>query len=247
MAYAIPAWHGSPHDFDKFDLSKVGTGEKEMTRYGRHFADRGWGHYFSDDRDVGDSYRRMMAGNGGKLYSVELDVEPKNLLHWDRPITEQSPEVRKALEGLGADIPDGATGGDLFKTLERAAGGDPQAASRRLSDAGIPGTQYYAHNDPAEYSTFQGRPFEKGVDASSGNPGDLQAKTALNFLDAAGGDVNKAMQNAVATADRVGWPDDVLNGVLNHLASGDIAMNPATRAHNYTISSDDLIKILGKE
>ena len=45
---AIRAWHGSPHDFDRFDMSKMGSGEGNQS-YGR-------GLYFADNPGVASSY-----------------------------------------------------------------------------------------------------------------------------------------------------------------------------------------------
>lgn len=45
----ITAYHGSPHDFDKFDLSKIGTGEGAQA-YGH-------GLYFAENEGVARSYR----------------------------------------------------------------------------------------------------------------------------------------------------------------------------------------------
>ena len=45
------AWHGSPHKFDKFDLSKIGTGEGAQA-YGH-------GLYFADDPIVAENYYRQ--------------------------------------------------------------------------------------------------------------------------------------------------------------------------------------------
>lgn len=50
----ITAYHGSPHDFDRFDSSKIGTGEGEQV-FGR-------GLYFAESRDVADSYRKQLTG-----------------------------------------------------------------------------------------------------------------------------------------------------------------------------------------
>lgn len=45
----IKAFHGSPHDFDRFDMSKIGTGEGAQA-YGH-------GLYFAEAEDVARSYR----------------------------------------------------------------------------------------------------------------------------------------------------------------------------------------------
>jgi hypothetical protein len=49
----IRAYHGSPHDFDVFDISKIGTGEGAQA-YGH-------GLYFADSEDVARSYRDKLA------------------------------------------------------------------------------------------------------------------------------------------------------------------------------------------
>ena len=48
-------WHGSPHKFDKFDFSKIGTGEGAQA-YGH-------GGYLADARQVGEGYRDRLATN----------------------------------------------------------------------------------------------------------------------------------------------------------------------------------------
>jgi len=50
----ITAYHGSPHDFDQFDISKIGTGEGAQA-YGH-------GLYFADKEGVARSYRNALAG-----------------------------------------------------------------------------------------------------------------------------------------------------------------------------------------
>jgi len=51
----IRAFHGSPHDFDAFDASKIGTGEGAQA-YGH-------GLYFAENEGVAKSYRDALAGS----------------------------------------------------------------------------------------------------------------------------------------------------------------------------------------
>jgi len=51
----IRAYHGSPHNFDKFDASKIGTGEGAQAF--------GHGLYFAGDEGVANGYRRRLAGD----------------------------------------------------------------------------------------------------------------------------------------------------------------------------------------
>jgi len=50
----IRAYHGSPHDFDKFDISKIGTGEGAQA-YGH-------GLYFAEAEGVARDYRNRLGG-----------------------------------------------------------------------------------------------------------------------------------------------------------------------------------------
>ena len=53
----IRAYHGSPHNFDRFDASKIGTGEGAQSF--------GHGMYFAGKEGVAEGYRRKLAGNNG--------------------------------------------------------------------------------------------------------------------------------------------------------------------------------------
>ena len=52
-------WHGSPHKFDKFDSSKIGTGEGAQA-YGH-------GLYFAESPDVANSYVQSVVANSDEL------------------------------------------------------------------------------------------------------------------------------------------------------------------------------------
>jgi hypothetical protein len=54
----IRAYHGSPHDFDKFSLDKIGTGEGAQA-YGH-------GLYFAENDSVAESYKYSVSGRQAK-------------------------------------------------------------------------------------------------------------------------------------------------------------------------------------
>jgi len=54
-AKGIRAYHGSPHDFDRFDMSKIGTGEGAQA-YGH-------GLYFAESEGVAKAYRDSLSGD----------------------------------------------------------------------------------------------------------------------------------------------------------------------------------------
>ena len=84
----------------------------------------------------------------GNIYTVELDVEPEDLLDWDKPLSDQSDAVQKALRSTdwfqyaedqldGLDNPDGSS---LYRWLTEDY--TPKEASEKLKEAGIPGIRY---------------------------------------------------------------------------------------------------------
>jgi hypothetical protein len=75
----IVAYHGSPHSFDQFDTSKIGTGEGAQA-YGH-------GLYFAGNEGVARSYRDQLAGPpapGEFLHSGNLTTPPGGF----KPITD---------------------------------------------------------------------------------------------------------------------------------------------------------------
>lgn len=72
LRMGIKAYHGSPHDFDAFDLSKIGTGEGAQA-YGH-------GLYFAENPGVAQSYRDALSNSqsvstvtphGQALYAIQ--------------------------------------------------------------------------------------------------------------------------------------------------------------------------------
>ena len=76
LAKPIRAYHGSPHDFDKFDLSKIGTGEGAQA-YGH-------GLYFAGREDVAKGYRDQLSSptyktQGGELFDPQSQLQHMNV------------------------------------------------------------------------------------------------------------------------------------------------------------------------
>lgn len=148
LAMVIDAWHGSPHTFDKFKLDAIGTGEGAQA-YGH-------GLYFTDTKEIAESYRKMgswrnteWTPNDGSLFRTQLDVNPEDLLDWDKPLSQQSEKVRAALEKMGLDLNAFSkwTGQDLYDGVgargTKVGSTERQsAASDLLREAGIPGIRY---------------------------------------------------------------------------------------------------------
>ena len=200
----ITAYHGSPHDFEQFDTSKIGTGEGAQA-YGH-------GLYFAQSEPVAKEYRDNLIGRGtiisgaadalpdrwqmavyealkkpsgeirdvainklrsiappevakkinellnnkGHMYEVHIKAHPDHFLDWDKPVSEQSEHVQKALRPhhsimsqAAMDMFDGKpedlSGRDLYQWLsgEHEGGlGSPKHVTEQLSNLGIKGIKY---------------------------------------------------------------------------------------------------------
>jgi len=62
----LKAFHGSPHDFDQFSLSKIGTGEGKQA-YGH-------GLYFAENEDVAKQYREDLTASYPKFKHTDSDL-----------------------------------------------------------------------------------------------------------------------------------------------------------------------------
>jgi hypothetical protein len=101
----IRAYHGSPHDFDRFSLDKIGTGEGAQA-YGH-------GLYFADSEDVARTYRDNLTPVDYKL--------------GNQPLAPQEPSdfaARRALQNFGPNIDDA-----IAKAKAAVDGGHPADVS----------------------------------------------------------------------------------------------------------------------
>jgi hypothetical protein len=91
--YYQSAWHGSPHDFDTFDLGAIGTGEGNQAH--------GWGLYFAKDKKVSKLYKEVLSkeqgSNKSSLFKVEIPNETE-LLPEQYPISGYSRYVKDSLK-----------------------------------------------------------------------------------------------------------------------------------------------------
>lgn len=126
ISKGIKAYHGSPHDFDRFDMSKIGTGEGAQA-YGH-------GLYFAENPKVAQDYKRKLSpfdepvnegglwkvryreggewaerdfktkaeadafSRPGRMYEVNINAHPDQFLDWDKPLGGQSGKVVDAVK-----------------------------------------------------------------------------------------------------------------------------------------------------
>lgn len=88
QTYNQVAWHGSPHDFDTFDLGAIGTGEGNQAH--------GWGLYFAKKKSVSRNYQKVLSKRLGttspKLFKVEIP-DQETMLDEDKYFKEQNKDV----------------------------------------------------------------------------------------------------------------------------------------------------------
>jgi hypothetical protein len=157
-APGVRAFHGSPYDFERFDTSRIGTGEGAQA-YGH-------GLYFAENESVAQSYRDELARKNqrpftvntggpfgtvemleqdptrpGRVYEVNIAADPEQFLHWDKPLHQQSDAVKQS--GILPTTPEYMlqTGGEFLDRLSKRLGGSDKAAAA-LQQAGIPGIRY---------------------------------------------------------------------------------------------------------
>ena len=76
------AWHGTPHDFDGFDIGAIGTGEGAQVH--------GWGLYFAKERSVSEGYKERLTG--------------KHISYDGKPISAYTGDIHQALAALEKQI-----------------------------------------------------------------------------------------------------------------------------------------------
>ena len=85
--------HGTPHDFSKFELEKIGTGEGAQAF--------GYGLYFTENDNIAKSYaKKLSEDKKGIIYTVKIkNGKSNNWLEWREPISsEQATALSKVLK-----------------------------------------------------------------------------------------------------------------------------------------------------
>lgn len=146
-------WHGTAADFRKFNHDYMGTGEGAQAF--------GWGTYLAQRAGIAKGYweadvRRKSGAlwddepPEGSLMRVDVNAQDDELLDWDKPLSEQSEKVKKALDNffdvatMLRDAPD-IPGHDIYNSLasgEPKMKGSDKAASEYLDSIGIKGIKF---------------------------------------------------------------------------------------------------------
>lgn len=90
-------------------------------------------------RATAKALHEQMMSKYARMYEVNIAAEPHQLLDWDKPLSEQAPNIRAAAAEHGYDQP-GDTGQTWHRSLSE--GGDPSEVSAYLQQQGIHGLQF---------------------------------------------------------------------------------------------------------
>jgi hypothetical protein len=115
----IKAYHGSPHDFDKFDLSKIGTGEGAQA-YGH-------GLYFAENEGVARNYRDALGAQAAAKNGTNAESLAAEWLSWTKGDAKQALAIARS-EAARPDY--GIPSADLIKAVELLERGDYKPPGR---------------------------------------------------------------------------------------------------------------------
>lgn len=113
----LPAYHGTPHEVDKFKLANIGTGEGAQAY--------GWGLYFAQARKVGEEYSRVVGKKGGwtGTLNAEQGKIPDEL--WSRLEAAYLNRGKDAVKYLAEKERDKNSLSDYYDDLTRIAFDEP--------------------------------------------------------------------------------------------------------------------------
>ena len=289
FAKAIKAFHGSPHDFEKFDTAKIGTGEGAQA-YGH-------GLYFAENPRVAEDYKNTLSGRVpvtidaasheqgygvidpatkemkwfwneseakdfkrdaiGKTYEVAIHADPEHFLDWDKPLSQQSEKVQKAVAAVRGEKPapalttvtdaDGTVRHYRPKNRNQATGaGTYESLVDMFAKREDVARLGYSHESGAVDEVVSQRLKDAGI------PG-------IKYLDqgsrSAGNTdvIRRNLEDAVngLAESKAGLPSHQIDGIEKHIAGlrqnlADAVAADAKATHNYVIFDAAIVDIMKK-
>jgi hypothetical protein len=236
---AWTAWHGSPHKFDKFDLSKIGTGEGAQA-YGH-------GLYMADAPDVATEYARNLANrDAANQNRLNAHANAQRLAKVAGDPKYAADDVRFALE-VNADHPQKELLTDTLKFLESGDYAKPLANSGHLykvdiSDAKAPQDAFLQWDKPLSEQPKRVQDAMRKLGARPTDTGEqaylyLQTKApGLGAQDRYGQPIKRAEDYAGGLMREAGIPG------IRYLDGGSRGAGSGTM--NTVLFDDSLVKIL---
>ncbi len=150
----IKAYHGSPHDFDQFSMSKIGTGEGAQA-YGH-------GLYFAENPGVAAGYRDALSGTS---VTPNLEIDPKAVERLGFKSDSQFGTVKQYITNAVREAK-----GDLPKAAQYLRNG----AESQVSGAEHLGPEYMERAKKfSEQAHMAAEMIDSGAVALADNPGKM--------------------------------------------------------------------------
>lgn len=239
----IRAYHGSPHDFDRFDMSRIGTGEGAQA-YGP-------GLYFAESEGVAKRYRDDLSVRPNQIADVAIaqygsrDGAARELTKIIKNLPKNSSiasEAKRTLDALNGVGPSGGhmyevrinANPDHFLDWDKPLSQQSEAVRSALQNADVGRYDvagrhgpYYGNFSRAEAEAMAAEPYMRSVGAV---PVRKEFSQPSELIDALGNDAN-----ALSSAG--------IHGV-KYLDQGSRTAGEGTR--NYVLFRDDIISIVKK-
>lgn len=196
-AVAQTVWHGSPHKFDKFDMSKIGSGEGSQA-YGHGF-------YVAEDQSVANSYKAMANKPGRRQAGLTSEGRDQSVL--------DSLIKLNARQFTGGDV------NQLSELIARRPGAfdKPDQLIKRISE--------YEGNSAPSYMYKVDIPDDsiaKFLDIESDIPENLRQSLSASMLDKFGSGVSmgsgESAYKEVVNAFKVAGDPDYKNSAVKWMA-----------------------------
>ncbi len=136
LSPGIRAFHGSPHDFDRFSTDYPMTGEGSQLH--------GQGLYFTENENVARQYKNKPRKDPGKMYEVNINADRSTFVKLDKPISDQPKNVQLAYQKFMQESPkdknvfgEAETETEHFRRFTQS----PLGAEIMKSE-GVPGIEY---------------------------------------------------------------------------------------------------------
>lgn len=267
----IEAYHGSPHEFEAFDIGKAGTGEGAQSY--------GFGHYFAENPKVSETYKKDNATVNGQPYNVnDPNHRAAGLVHdlgYEKALNAAREQRSLDAEGFNQQIYDiiasgkapklELKGGNLYKArilrrpeefLDWDRPLSQQDPAIKESLAKVPEFSVYLNSDqltPADVLKLPGRD-EKALSKALGEAGIAGIKYLDQF---SRGEINvhemhESMHDrygkfSVSRSDKTSGESRILSGAGFDTAEQAEAFAAAERAKatsNYVVFRDSDIEVL---
>lgn len=119
MQLDLMAYHGTPHRFDKFDSSKIGTGEGAQAY--------GYGLYFAENKGVAQGYQTMLGSRDQDVVNnaisrvINLNNQPRDALILEGfPQEKITPEIAQTISNIAQNTnPDGTVTSAAIKEYNK--------------------------------------------------------------------------------------------------------------------------------